>query len=212
MQQSLINSTDKKQFAFSSPVTMIWKITWVICLLVFITDVLPAQSLSDTTAISPVIEPAVNDIDTSYHSPKKAAIYSAVLPGLGQIYNKKYWKVPIVYAGMGTLVYFIGFNNSKFLEFKQAYKDFPDYKLDYDYPLTLEQIDRGMTFYKRWKDLSIIGTFGFYIFQILDATVDAHLFNWSVGEDLSLRMEPSITPPQIYKGMNTFGVRACLSF
>ena len=153
----------------------------------------------------------MNDNDTIYHNPRKAAGYSAILPGLGQIYNKKYWKVPIIYAGFGTLGYFIVFNSSGFNEFKQAYKDFPDYKLDYPYPLTLDQIERGMVFYKRNRDLSILGTIGFYIFQIIDATVDAHLFDWDVSEDISLRVEPSIMPHSVNLSSG-FGLRACLSF
>ena len=161
---------------------------------------------SDTPGIQPEV------YDSSYHSPRKAAIYSAILPGLGQIYNHKYWKVPIVYAGFGTMIYFINFNNIRFKKFKQAYKDFPDYDLDYPYPLTLDQIDRAMLYYKRWRDLSILGTLGFHLFQIIDATVDAHLFNWEVGEDLSLKVSPSCFPPLTYNRLNSFGFSACLSF
>jgi len=150
--------------------------------------------------------------DTVRHSPRKAAIYSAILPGLGQIYNHKYWKVPIVYAGFGTMAYFIRFNDTRFKKFKQAYKDFPDYDLDYPYPLTLDQIDRAMLYYKRWRDLSILGTLGFHLFQIIDATVDAHLFHWEVGEDLSLNLKPSYFSPQTSYGIHTFGFCACLSF
>jgi hypothetical protein len=149
--------------------------------------------------------------DTTYHDPRKASLY-ALIPGLGQIYNRKYWKLPIVYAGFGTLGYFIGFNHVRFNEFKQAYKDFPDYKLDYPYPLTREQIERGMNYHRRYRDLSILGTFGFYIFQIIDANVDAHLFDWNVGEDISLHLEPSFQAPGIYTVGNTFGLRACISF
>ncbi len=203
---------DKKLFAYSFTLKTMREISLVILLSFFLSVSSDGQSLSDTLSSSIVAETIADMTDTAYHSPKKAAIYSAVFPGLGQIYNRKYWKVPIVYAGFGTLIYFIGYNNSKFKEFKQAYKDFPDYKLDFDYPLTLEQIDRAMTFYKRWKDLSIIGSFGFYIFQIIDASVDAHLFNWSVSEDISLRIEPSLSPPGNYTGFNAFGIRACLSF
>ena len=171
-----------------------------------------SQETPKAEVLSPDTTEVTDEADTLYHSPHKAALYSALLPSLGQIYNRKYWKLPLIYAGFGTLGYFIVFNNVHFKEFRQAYKDFPDYKLDYSYPLNLEQIERGMYFYKRYRDLSILGTFGFYLFQIIDATVDAHLINWDVGEDISLNIQPSLINPSIYGGTNSFGVRACLSF
>jgi len=153
--------------------------------------------------------------DSAYQNPRKAALLSALLPGLGQGYNKKYWKIPIVYAGFGTFVYFIQFNQKGYLKWKQAYIDFPDYDLDYDFPLTLEQIDRTKNSYKRYRDLSIIGTAGFYLLQILDATVDAYLFDWDISQDLSLKIEPTlIQSPSllITPSTNTFALRASLSF
>jgi hypothetical protein len=167
---------------------------------------------SKPDTIIPESSQITEEKDTAYHDPRKAVIYSALLPGLGQIYNRKYWKLPIVYAGFGTLAYFIHFNGVRFNEFKQAYKDFPDYKLDYPYPLTREQIERGMNYHRRYRDLSILGTVGFYILQMIDASVDAHLFDWDVGEDISLHFSPSYQIPGSYTGANTFGLRACISF
>jgi hypothetical protein len=154
-------------------------------------------------------------MDKDYHNPQKAAILSAVLPGLGQVYNKKYYKVPIIYIGFSTLAYFIYFNQKGYLEWKQAYIDYPDYNLNYDFPLTLEQIDRTKNSYKRYRDLSIIGTAGFYILQILDATVDAYLFDWDISDDLSLKIDPVIiqTPSYILSpSANTLALRASFSF
>lgn len=171
-----------------------------------------AQNIDNDSTVSEHLADKQEISDTVYHSPKKAAVYSAILPGLGQIYNRKYWKTPIVYAGFGTFIYFITFNNKGFKDFKQAYKDFPDYKLNYPYPLTLEQIDRGIIYYKRWRDLSILGTLGFYLLQIIDATVDAHLFNWEVGEDISFYIKPAEFDYPLRNGFNSFGLRACISF
>lgn len=154
-------------------------------------------------------------LDSAYQSPKKAAILSAVLPGLGQVYNKKYWKVPIVYAGFGTLAFFINYNQKGYLKWKQAYLDYPNYNLPYSFPLTLDQIDRTKNSFKRYRDLSIIGTAGFYLLQIIDATVDAYLFDWDVSEDISLRVEPSIigAPTQfMLPPANTFALRAAITF
>jgi len=144
-------------------------------------------------------------------SPRKAALYSASLPGLGQIYNQKYWKLPIVYAGFGTLVYFIDRNQRYYMDFKMALLD-EDYQLKYyEFELTDEQLRRGLDVYKRWRDLSIIGVAGFYALQILDAMVDAYLFDWDVGEDISLHMEPSPGVNSSFPS-NSFGLRACISF
>ncbi|MCB8994528.1 MAG: hypothetical protein H6538_02855 [Bacteroidales bacterium] len=157
--------------------------------------------------------------DSAYHSPKKASVYSAVLPGLGQIYNKKYWKVPIVYAGFGTFAFFIHYNQKGYIKWRDGYlhalDDDPTNDLKYDFPLTLDQIERTKNSYKRFRDLSIIGTGAFYILQIIDATVDAYLFDWSVSDDISLRIEPSVIPaPSLFPvpATNTFALKASLSF
>ncbi len=158
--------------------------------------------------------------DSAYQNPRKAAILSAILPGLGQVYNKKYWKVPIVYVGFGTFAYFIRFNQKGYDKWKLAYLDIQDdgvldMDLGYDFPLTIEQIERTKNSYKRYRDLSIIGTAGFYILQIIDATVDAYLFDWDVSDNISLKIEPAIIQsPFIYPNPseNTFALRASLSF
>ena len=201
---------DKILTLYYSVTNLIVRISFIILLFLSVNSF--AQQPLDEKAETIHREQTGEANDTAYHSPRKAAMYSALVPGLGQIYNRKYWKLPLVYAGFGTLGYFIGFNNKRFREFKQAYKDYPDYKLDYPYPLSLEQIDRGMIFYKRWRDLSMLGTLGFYLFQVIDATVDAHLFNWEVGEDLSFNLKPTLISPPICNGLNTFGLQACLSF
>jgi Family of unknown function (DUF5683) len=131
------------------------------------------------------------------HPPKKAALMSACLPGLGQAYNKKYWKIPIIYAGFGGLGYSFGFNQIYFKRYRDALR------LRYDndpnttdiYPfysdddlVTLKQ------FYQRWRDLSIIGMAALYTLNIIDASVDAHLFYFNVSDDLSLRAAPFMIP------------------
>lgn len=169
----------------------------------------------ETQPADTTINPEAYKQDSAYQSPRKAAILSAVLPGLGQVYNHKYWKVPIVYAGFGTFAYFIHFNQKGYLRWKQAYIDFPDYDLDYDFPLTIEQIDRTKNAYKRYRDLSIIGTAGFYLLQILDATVDAYLFDWDITEDLSLKLEPDflhVSPGPVLAPAPAMGLTASFRF
>lgn len=128
------------------------------------------------------------------HSPRKATILSAVVPGAGQVYNKKYWKVPIVYAGLGTCVYFIDRNNRKFQQYKDALIAIND-----DDPNTLNttpysesQLDELQETYRSWRDLSWIICAGVYALQIIDANVDAHLFYFDAGQDISFHVQPSI--------------------
>ncbi len=136
------------------------------------------------------------------HSPNRAALYSAILPGLGQAYNRKCWKVPVVYAGFGVMYYFINSNNSEYLKFKDAYtyksSTNPDPSLYNEYvdkyPLT--SLQDGKVYYRRNRDLSIIIASFWYLLNITDAAVDAYLFDYDVSPDLSLKISPYYPLPQ----------------
>jgi hypothetical protein len=131
-------------------------------------------------------------------SPAKAAFYSAILPGLGQAYNKKYWKIPIVYGAIGTGVYFYINNNKEYNRFRDAYKrrlaGFNDDEFSLDSqgnPLTTprvstERLEDAQKFYRRNKEISLLVTIGLYALNIIDANVDAHLLQYNVDENLSL--------------------------
>ncbi len=133
-------------------------------------------------------------------APSKAAFYSAILPGLGQAYNKKYWKIPIVYAAIGTGVYSYTWNNKKYNEFRDAYKNrlagLPD---DLQY-LDQDRLIQGQKFYRKNRDLSAIVTVALYILNIVDANVDAHLMQFNVNDDLSMR--PNMVQDDIYNRQN----------
>jgi hypothetical protein len=168
--------------------------------LVIITDTVPKSDKSSQK----------DSIFLAEHSPRKATIYSAVLPGLGQIYNHKYWKVPIVYVGFGGLIYGIIYNNDQYQFYKEKYKYMVDNNLTEWEDVTIEQAEVYKDFHKRWRDLFYIGTAGFYVLQILDANVDAHLINYDISEDVALIIDPAILS---YNGINnTIGFRCCLSF
>ena len=121
--------------------------------------------------------------------PAKAAFYSAALPGLGQVYNKKYWKIPIVYAAIGTSIYSYDFNNKKYWSYRNAYKSRKaGYSSDEFQNLIIDD-DRlldGASFHKKNRDLSMVFTVGFYILNVLDANIDAHLKQYNVNENLTL--------------------------
>ncbi len=162
--------------------------------------------------------PQTND-DTSVkekHSAKKASLYSALLPGLGQAYNHKYWKMPIIYAGFGVLGYNIHVNNKEMQEFTEAYR----YKVRNDTTLTgnkyfdkygKDDLLRGREFYRRRLELSVIFTAAWYILNVVDATVDAHFFDYDVSEDISLNIKPTyIDQPGHLVGSP--GIRLCMKF
>lgn len=147
--------------------------------------------VTDTTS-----QPAIKKEQPKYHSPKKAAIMSALLPGLGQAYNKKYWKIPVIYAGFAGLVYALNYNQTKYIRYRDAYK----YRIDND-PTTIDNyvgIYRdGDLFtlqkaYNRYRDLSVMGTTLLYLLNIIDASVDAHMFTFDVGDDLSFHIQPTL--------------------
>ncbi|NMH88607.1 DUF5683 domain-containing protein [Flavivirga algicola] len=131
-------------------------------------------------------------------SPAKAAFYSAILPGLGQAYNKKYWKIPIVYGAIGTGVYFYLTNNKEYNRYRDAYKrrlaGFTDDEFYKDANgnqlltprVTTEGLERGQKFFRKNKEIALLVTFGLYALNIIDANVDAHLLQYNVDENLSL--------------------------
>jgi len=141
---------------------------------------------------------------------------AVAFPGLGQIYNRKYWKIPLVYAGFGALIYSAGFNSSNYNTYMVAYQDFTDVipetksyqdliKADpetYDPVLHPDTYDpstasyykdamlRQVDYYKRYRDLSYIGIAGWYLISILDANVDASLFNYDISDNLDIAVVP----------------------
>lgn len=134
-------------------------------------------------------------------APSKAAFYSAVVPGLGQAFNKKYWKIPIVYAGIATGIYFHVKNGQDYDRFRDAYKrrlaGFTDDEFFGDGPTPIisnqRLIDAQRSAQKN-KDVSIIVALAFYMVNIIDANVDAHLGQYDVSDDLSIEPNFEINP------------------
>ncbi len=126
--------------------------------------------------------------------PAKAAFFSAVLPGLGQAYNKKYWKIPIVYGAIGTGLYFYFDNNNVYKRYRNAYKrrlaGFTDdefYGPGETPFLSDEALIRAQRTLKRNKELSMLVTVGLYVLNIIEANVDAHLIQYNLDENLALK-------------------------
>lgn len=127
-----------------------------------------------------------NDIDPL--TPAKAAFYSAVLPGMGQAYNKKYWKIPLVYGAIGTSLYFYIDSNKKYNQYRDAYKRrLEGYTTDDLSFLDNNRLIAGQKFYQRNRDLSALFVVAFYALNIIDANVDAALIQFNVDDNLSIR-------------------------
>ncbi len=129
-------------------------------------------------------------------SPKKAAYLSLACPGLGQIYNRKYWKVPIVWAALGTSIYAINFTYSTYITYIDDYiaiainseatvQNSEGYN-------TLTKLKEEKLRWRKYRDYSVLAFVGVYLLNVIDANVDAHFYNFDVSEDLSLRISPAI--------------------
>jgi hypothetical protein len=159
--------------------------------------------------------------------PMRATMLGVAFPGLGQIYNRKYWKIPLVYGGFGALIYSVRFNSLNYGNYMKYYLDFTDTNPNtksyqdvitadpktYDpvlFPATYnptiassykDRLLRMVDYYKRYRDLSYIGIAGWYLLSILDANVDASLFNYDVSNNLEIAVVPSlITLPGGFTG------------
>ena len=162
-------------------------------------SVMVFQPGMDTTGFSKLIDSVYID-ETTLNRPKIAAFYSAALPGLGQIYNRSYWKLPIIFGGFATMGYFIDYNNKKYQQFRNAYLEKVSYPEDeWQDPLTLglskDNLQRGIDYYRRNRDLLMVLLVGVYFIQVLDAHIEAHLMEFDISEDLSLNLSPNYQPP-----------------
>ena len=132
------------------------------------------------------------DRKKTYSEPRKASIMSAILPGLGQAYNKKYWKIPIIYAGLGGLGYMFVRNNTEYTYYRKnliAEND-EDLATTNATRYSSDQLQVLKLSYRKKRDFAIIGMAIFYILNIVDANVDAHLKTFDVSDDLSINIEP----------------------
>ena len=160
-------------------------------------------------------------------NPQKALWLALVLPGAGQIYNKKYWKLPIIYGGLLGCTYAYSWNQQMYKDYSQAYIDIMDddpktdsYKdmlpLGYDITGNEERFKtifkNKKNYYRRYRDLSAFCFIGVYILSVIDAYVDAELSVFDITKDLSLRVEPAVIKNHGVKQTNSFGLQFSLNF
>ena len=129
-------------------------------------------------------------------NPKKAGLYSAVLPGAGQLYNRQYWKVPVIYVGFGVAAYFIVDNYQTYNKYRTAYIATidSDPKTVSTEPYSSDQLKQLQDQFKQYLDLTVLLTSVGYIIQVMDAVVFAHLKNFDVSRDITMRMKPTVMP------------------
>jgi hypothetical protein len=174
-------------------------------------------------------------------NPKTAYLMAAIFPGFGQIYNRQYWKLPIVYGGFVGFIYAITWNNKNLQDYSNAYfdikrdyaeyindpegsdpeswsqnwKDFTSPNRDPVSYLTNtnfhNQLKSGKDFYRRYRDLSIILSVAFYLICVADSYVDAQMFDFDVSPDLSFRIAPEMLPSTVFSS-RTFGLNVCMTF
>ena len=164
-------------------------------------------------------------------NPKRAMWLAIVLPGAGQIYNRKYWKLPLVYGGFVGCAYAMRWNNQMYRDYSQAYMDLMDNDpntqsynqfLHLGVKIDETNIDRYKTLFKnrkdrfrRWRDLSVFCMIGVYALSIVDAYVDASLSEFDISNNLSLRVEPTIINNSAERNVlkqNTLGLSCSLNF
>lgn len=164
-------------------------------------------------------------------NPKKAVIYSAIFPGLGHIYNRKYWKLPLVYGAYLGCAYAISWNGNQYNGYRKAYRDISDKDPDtnswinyqrggnpnpYEWTESdkvnlKERLKRGKDIYRRYRDLSYIVTVGVYALTMIDAYVDAQLFNFDISQDLSMQVEPVVFDKSTFNS-RSFGLQCSFKF
>ena len=204
---------------------MRFKRLWsTIVVLIFMIVINPQSLLSQKVQTSDSLKVTANKVIVETDSVKKEfepsphkATLLALVPGLGQVYNRKYWKLPIVYAGFGVFAYFAAFNQKLYVDYRDAYyhsfandgsPPVNEYEEKYPQSFLLD----SKNYYRRNRDLSYILMGVWYALSIVDATVDAHLSTWNVNDDLSMKIEPAV-----YQGLYNFkpgggGVKLTLIF
>jgi hypothetical protein len=185
---------------------------------VFILACLVSERSYSQTDSDTIPTPLVQESDTipisedGVKSPKVATLLSVILPGAGQVYNEKIWKVPLIYGGIITTAYFVEFNNRRYQKFKDALAIVRDPSLGTNpFPnLNQDGIIRNVDYWRRNRDLCYLIFGVIYVLGIVDAQVDAHLSGFDVTDDLSMKIEPAYE--SLTAGGDTIGLSFKLNF
>ncbi len=186
---------------------------------------------ADTTSVLVDTLVAVkNDTAVFKPNPMRAVWMGALIPGFGQIVNRKYWKLPIVYGGFLGFAYAINWNNSRYVAYKNGYRDIIDgdpttnfhvemlprgYTLE-NYPGGIStyqnRLKSGMDQFRRYRDMSILLSIGYYALVMLDAFVDAQLYDFDINEDLVLNVAPARIEYNQHNPKSAYGLQWSVRF
>jgi hypothetical protein len=150
------------------------------------------QAEVQTDAKKPKEKKEKPDYSSLPKNPRKATILSAVLPGAGQVYNGKAWKVPILYAGFMTDIYFIGYNNKRYQTFRDALFAFDEGDQSQFPSLNRDALVRNVDYWRQNRDLTILLLAAIYALNLIDANVDAHLSGFDISDDIAMKIEPNV--------------------
>ena len=167
--------------------------------------------------------------ETWVPNPKKALWLAIAFPGGGQIYNRKYWKLPLIYGGFLGCFYAISWNNTMYRDYSQAFVDIMDNDPNtnsynnflpptYDVNSNLERLQnlfkKKKNYYRRYRDMSIFIAIGVYALSVIDAYVDAELSSFDISKDLSMKVKPSVVTDKAMANTNgnSYGLKCAIAF
>ncbi len=184
--------------------------------------ILPDSIMNDTLPDLPLKNKWIPD-------PNRAVWLATLFPGAGQIYNRKYWKLPIYYGGFVACTYALTWNNRMYKDYSQGYadlmdsdpstdsfKDFLSGNYNYESDAVISQLQtifkNKKDYYRKYRDLSIFAFVGVYLLSVIDAYVDAELSNFDISEDLSMGISPAIIDDNKSRARCAYGVQYVLTF
>lgn len=145
-----------------------------------------------------MLDGAVNYKSYRDHLPGRATIYSILCPGLGQIYNREYWKLPIYYGGLAVAGYFWYYNDIQYKRFQKDYNAATTPGGNYEGSISVDNLQYYRDYYRRFRDYSIVATVLIYLLQVIDADVFATMSSFDVNQNLSMDVQPAVIQPLNY--------------
>jgi hypothetical protein len=192
------------------------KLPYAVIVVVFLISHELCAQQQDSLRISDSLKTEQAKKKKVYSHARRATLMSTFLPGLGQAYNKKYWKIPIIYLGLGGFTYMFVVNNQEYNYYRENLQAINDGDPNTTNTTRYEdwQLKSLKDQYKKSRDLAIVGFFAIYLLNIIDANVDGHLTSFDVSDNLGLRIEPwyHVNPGYAFGRGNAAGLTFKLNF
>lgn len=162
-----------------------------------------------------LMDGVVNFEEKSEHLPGRATLYSALFPGLGQIYNEEYWKIPIYWGGLLAAYHFWDLYKVNYVRFKNIYTEASSQDSKYEGPIPAENAKYYRDVYRRYRDYSVLAIAAVYLLQVIDANVFAYMRDFEVNDDISMHIRPAVICPDLQyasTGTGAFGMSFGINF